>query len=296
LLQGIPISTQDSVRSLLPFGFTELEAEAYVFLLRESPATGYRVAQAIGKPVANTYKAVESLHKKGAILVDSGANRLCRAVPAEELLARLERGFQKNRRQAAKTLARLRGAQDDERIYQLQSREQVFERCHQMLERAQQMLAADVFPDPLDEIKANLESTATRGVKVAIRAYQPAIVAGAEVFVDPAGASTLKRWPGQWLNLVVDGQEFLLAFLNSDGKHVHQAVWSSSVYLSWVYYSAVFAELSLGALRQCLQQGATTAEMRRTLEQHRRLFNLELPGYRTLLERFAKTGQAVTNV
>jgi len=262
-----------------------------VFLLRESPATGYRVAQAIGKPVANTYKALESLHKKGAILVDEGANRLCRAIAAEELLARLERGFQKNRRQAAKTLARLRGAEHDDRIYQLQSREQVLERCRQMLARSEELVTLDAFPNPLEEIRPSLEATAARGVRVAIRAYQPANIAGVELFVDPLGASILKRWPGQWLNLVVDGQEFLLAFLNSDGQQVHQAVWSSSLYLSWVYYSALSAELSLGVLEHCLQQGASPAEMQRTLEQHRRLFNLELPGYRKLRDRFGKTSR-----
>ena len=67
--------------ALVPFGFTALESEIYVFLLGESPATGYRVAQGINKPAANTYKAIQTLQSKGAILVEEGSSRFCRAVP-----------------------------------------------------------------------------------------------------------------------------------------------------------------------------------------------------------------------
>jgi len=55
------MATSPAAELLVPFGFTNLESEIYVFLLGESPATGYRIAQAIGKPAANTYKAIESL-------------------------------------------------------------------------------------------------------------------------------------------------------------------------------------------------------------------------------------------
>ena len=80
----------EGVESLVALGFTALEAEVYIYLLGASPATGYRVAQAIGKPIANTYKAIEALESKGAVIVEHSANKLCRAIPAEELLGQLE--------------------------------------------------------------------------------------------------------------------------------------------------------------------------------------------------------------
>ncbi len=283
--------TPDCVQSLLAFGLTELEAEVYVFLLRESPATGYRVAQAIGKPVANTYKAVESLHNKGALLIDEGANRLCRAVPAEEWLAQQERTFQHNRKRAARALAALRGGAADDRVYQLRSREQVLQRCRHMLDRARQAVALDLFPEPLAELGPDLERAAARGVRVVLRAYRLAAVAGVDVFVDPRGESVLGRWPGHWLNLVVDGQELLLAFLDADGRGVHQALWSGSAYLAWVYYSALRAEMSLGALETLVERGATAAEIKKAVQRLRGLFPTELPGYQKLLDRFGEPGR-----
>jgi sugar-specific transcriptional regulator TrmB len=276
------------IESLLPFGFTELEAEVYVFLLQEWPATGYRVAQAIGKPVANTYKAIESLQNKGAILVDDGANRLCRAVPAEELLAQLERNFQRSRKKAAGALASLHGEQEDDRVYQLRSRAQVLERSLQMLDRAEELVVLDVFPSPLEEIRSGVDRTVARGVKVALHAYEPTTINGVEVFFDPRGPSIIKRWPGQWLNLVVDGQEFMMALLDAEGTGVRQAIWSGSAYVAWLYYGALSSELSLGQLEHLLDQGATAAELRRAAARYRSFFKNDLRGYRKLLTRFGK--------
>src|SRR4051794_30795350 len=107
---------KSALAALASFGFTDLEAEVYVFLLRESPATAYRVAQAIGKPVANTYKAVESLQAKGAVVVEEGASRMCRAVPAGELLARLEHSFRERKTAAARALASVKRAAGDDRV------------------------------------------------------------------------------------------------------------------------------------------------------------------------------------
>jgi sugar-specific transcriptional regulator TrmB len=275
-------------QALTGLGFTELEAEVYVALLRHSPATGYRVAQSIGRPVANTYKALESLQHKGAVLVDEGANRLCRAVPAEELLAQLEQSFRRRRQEAADALASLQAPPEDDRVYQLQSVEQVFERCRRMLRECEQAAILDVFPKPLEELREAVQEAARRGVRVSVKAYEPVTVPGVDVVVHPQGRGTLRRWPGQWLNLVTDGREHLLAFLTADLRGLHQAVWSGSAYLSWVYHSAVAAELILAGLQRDLEAGATAAELRRAVAGYQYLFRADLPGARALLDRFGK--------
>ena len=153
------------VQTLVAMGLTSLEAEVYGHLLLESPATGYRVAQAIGKPAANTYKALESLARKGAVLVDDGANRLCRAVPSDEWLSQLERQFQANKKQAAEALAGLSTTAYDDRIYQLTSRTQVLERCRAMLERCKHVAVMDIFPGLVADLRDAMESAAARGVE-----------------------------------------------------------------------------------------------------------------------------------
>src|SRR5258708_40261257 len=45
----------------------------------------------------------------------------------------------------------------------------------------------------------------------------------------------LQRWPGDWMNLVADGQELLISVLRRSGKGLHQAVWTRSPYLVWSF-------------------------------------------------------------
>jgi sugar-specific transcriptional regulator TrmB len=280
---------RDAIEPLIGLGLTALEAEIYVFLLQESPATGYRIAQAIGKPAANTYKAIESLARKGAVLLDEGRSRLCRAVPAAEFLGRLERGFRKVKREAAAVLEGLPGAAADDRVYQLRSRDQVFERCRNMLERCRQVALLDVYPQPLEELRADVERAVARGVAVALQVYAPAVLPGAEVVLKGEVERVVERWPGQWLNLGIDGQEHLLAYLTADGKDVHQAIWTGSAYLSWVYHTGASSELVVSELQTLLDAGASAEELRDALRRDRqRIQTPDLAGYQILQRRFGK--------
>lgn len=280
------MTTEVGTQALVDLGLTRLEAEVYVFLLSESPATGYRIASGLGKPAANTYKAIESLASKGAIVVDEGKSRLCRAVSPAELLARLERDFDAQKRRALKSLSVVRGLQADDRVYQLKSSEQVLERCRQMLSEAEQVVLADLFPAALEELRDDLRAATARGLSVAVKVYEPVELPGIDVSVDPDGPETLVRWPGTWLNLVTDGAQHLLSFFSADGKRVHQAVWSGSAYLSWVYHSAFGAEFALAHVSQLLASGAPEREILAWLKHRRETSGRETPGYLVLKSRF----------
>jgi sugar-specific transcriptional regulator TrmB len=267
-----------------------LEAQVYAFLLQESPVTGYRIAQAIGKPVANTYKAIAALEAKGAVSVDDGASRLCRAVPVEELLARLERTFCERREQAAKALAEIQTVTDDDRVYQLRTRDQVMERARAMLQRAQQTAILDIFPEPLEELRPEIEAAVSRGVTIAVKAYGPIAIEGARVVVTLGHETVRRRWPGQWVNLVVDGQEHMLAFLTSDGQGVHQAIWSESTYISWIYHSGIISEWLLADVRRRIEEGAAPEAIREAINEFAEGPLPDPLGYGVLMRRFGHIG------
>ena len=279
-------------QALASLGFNALEASVYTFLLRESPVTGYRVAQALGKPVANTYTAIESLANKGAVIVndgvDDGSNRLCRPVSPNELLGQMERDFRARQSRAAEALARAHHETSDDGVYQLKSVEQVMERCRAMLDRCTQIALLDIFPGALAGLRSDIERTTARGIDVALKVYEPAEMAGAQVAVHPHGQRTLKRWSGQWLNLVIDGSEHLLAYLTADGNGVHQAVWSRSPFLSWVYHGALWSEVVLGQLNNILAARGSLDDIRNVLTKHQEAIEAGIPGRGKLSRRFAR--------
>ena len=274
------------IHSLMALGFTALEAEVYVSLLTEPSATGYRVANAIGKPTANVYKAIESLQTKGAVLVDDGERRVCRAVPAEELLRQLERDFRHRRERAADTLAHLGKADVDDRVYQIRSKEQVLERCRTMLAGAEEIVLADLYPGPLDTFRGDLEATAARGVDVWAKIYAPDAVDGVEV-VQPVDVDRIvTSWPGH-LNLVVDGREMLLVMLDRE-SNLLQAVWTRSTYLACMFHSGLGCELMLSKAQNAATRN-DPALAKRWFAGHDRLFLSRSPGYRALMDRFTRS-------
>jgi sugar-specific transcriptional regulator TrmB len=272
------------VQSLILLGFTSLEAEIYAALLQDSPATGYAIAKAIGKPVANVYKGIQTLHEKGTVSVDEGETRLCRPVPLDELLERLEREFRGRRDRAREALAQLPGPALDARVYHMRSREQVLERARRMLATATRVVLLDVFPEPLDALREELDAAARRGVEVAAKVYAPAELPGIETVLGVRAEQIRERWPGQWLNLVADGAQMLLALLRPDGQGVVQAVYSGSPYLCWVMHSSMACELGYTALERDLESRADLPVLRQTLQRARRYFTPDAPGYRLLVQ------------
>jgi HTH-type transcriptional regulator, sugar sensing transcriptional regulator len=262
-------------RALEALGLTDLEARCYAFLQGNGAATGYTVAKGVGRPTANVYKALESLRLRGALEVEEGRPRVCRAVPPEELLATLESDFQHRRSAAAERLAEMRAPSRDARVYHLQTPEQVFERFRSLLAEVEEVALLDLFPGAAARLAGDLAAAADRGVLVVAKLYSKLDLGGAVTLVQPSAARTLERWRGEWANGVFDGRQHLLALLDHELSKVHQAVWSASGWVSWVYHSALVHEL-----RQVPARGAARAALADPRIE-------SAPGYRELTERLA---------
>src|SRR5262249_24408307 len=161
--------------------------------------------------IANTYKAIESLARKGAVVIEQTGNRLCRAVPPDEVLDRAEHSFKKRRDAASRALSVLPIANQDAGVYGLTAPDQVLDRARRMVLQARGVLLLDLLPGPAAALTSDIAAAATRGVSIGLQVYRPVAIDGVEIVVKAAGATVLRKWPGQWLNCVVDGAELLMA-------------------------------------------------------------------------------------
>jgi HTH-type transcriptional regulator, sugar sensing transcriptional regulator len=244
---------------LVPFGFTNLESEIYAFLLGESPATGYRIAQAIGKPAANTYKAIQTLQAKGAVLVEEGANRMCRAIPADELLARLQGDFDARKKAAQAALERIGKPSDDDRIYYLRSKEQVLGRARVMLGAAKQQVLLKCPNDVLEELRANLEDAIERGVDVCVLAPSETVVGNVQAATEPFAL------PGE-VSLLTDGDQYLSGQLADDRT---EAIWTRSPFLVPTAHQGLSAQITLAEVAEQLRMDEKKSRIQRTVETRR---------------------------
>jgi HTH-type transcriptional regulator, sugar sensing transcriptional regulator len=275
-------SALDSPLSL--FGFNALEQQAYAALLQAPGQTGYKLAQTLRKPVANIYKALESLLEKGAVLVEDGDPAVYRATPIAELFDTLESELRKQRKAALRQLG-ARIPPQDERVYRLGSREQTIQRARGMIASSKRVLLLDVFPNLVSELAPEISAAAARGVNIAGQIYAPAQFSGTMLTVRSERDQVLQRWAGDWMNLVADGQELLISVLERSGKGLHQAVWTRSPYLVWSYHSALYAEILLTRLRVEIEHGAGKRKLLRLVEDYRDRIATGAPGYKHLVSR-----------
>jgi sugar-specific transcriptional regulator TrmB len=275
-----------AAKALTFLGFSEIEALVYCFLLEESPATGYRVSHGIGKPTANTYKAIAALALRGAIVIDDSESRLCRAVPPNELLERLDRDFDARKQAAKAELGKIRQAEGDDRVYYLTSVEQVIEGARSMLKSTKSAALVELFPRTVAFLAADVEAAAKRGVKIAVKVYEPVKLGGATVIYTNEATRVLDVWPGQQISIAVDGEQFMTALLSQDATSVHQALWSNSTFLSCFYYNALNVEHVLTEV-----EGTTGVDSPLSALS---LTRLKPPGFQKLNERYGERPPAAT--
>src|SRR5579862_4295758 len=239
--------TAEAAQALEAMGFTALEARIYVELLRGGPQTGYGIAKQVGKAVANAYKALDVLARRGVVACEDGATRLYRAVPYTEVASALADDFTRRSSRAVDALASLDGAGADDRIYRLNSSESIFERARAIVDSSRVSLVVDAFPESLRELAGELRFAAKRGVKVTVHAYAPVAIEGVTVVEQPHGARIRKRWPGAWLNISADGATTLIAHVHDDRT---VGMWTENVYVSFVFYCGITSETALARLSQ----------------------------------------------
>ena len=277
-----------AIEALTALGLNELEAEVYEHLLRTEPMTAYRVAKALGRPTANVYKAVEALARAGAVVLEEGAGRLCRAVPAQEFLAHRRRALMADFDRAAEALPRGPRETSDQAIYRIDSVPLALERARTMLDRCTRIAVVDAFPGPLRAIEPALRDAAARGVDVHLLCYAPVSIPGARVtcMPSPVGEDVLRFWRSQQLNLVTDGMASLVALFDQALERVHQAAWTESLYLASILHAGMMREHTVHELSSVQDAPDALEQMREILARQKYFHTTDVPGQRKLLAQF----------
>ncbi|MBN2543262.1 hypothetical protein JXI42_10390 [bacterium] len=249
---------EDRIKLLNEIGFNDLEALIYITLLKKPNVTGYKIAKQIGKPVSNTYKALESLRTKGAVIVDNSAkSQLYMAIPIAEYMDQLERGFEARRKKLEEALENVGELHGQEGIYRLDNIEQLYERGINMLKSAKDVVLVDSKDEGLLKIKPTLEKIAKRGVKVLIQ--------GPDIGIEGCENITISEKvyenPYGWFNMVVDGEQYLSALVKENEEGIYEAVWSRNLYLSILTHYSYINEFIVTKIMGMLKAKTTTKKI-----------------------------------
>jgi HTH-type transcriptional regulator, sugar sensing transcriptional regulator len=283
------------VNRLQEIGFNRLESEVYLTLLKQSPLSGYRIAQILGEGSSNIYKALDILRKKGAVMVEEKpSTRLFTAIAAKEYLARAEKQMESSLKYLEKHLPQNNDVNAGDRVFKLDTIDQVLERAEEMILNAQTQIIIDAFPKMLEMVKPHLEKVAkkkgSKKIYIVANSYDGTEIKNCVMVNKSAGRDAIELWKDSWLNMVVDGEKYLLAVVAPDGTTLRHAIWTNSPFLSYVIYSGIASEMMFSVLIQELKKRDLMGEMRASLENYYEAVmgsseqTAKLPGYRKIVE------------
>jgi sugar-specific transcriptional regulator TrmB len=243
-------SSTDLVPIVRRLGFSELEAEVYCELLRSPGATGYGIGKAIRKPHANVYQGLNGLAGKGAVFTEHGPKTTYTAVPPVELIEQLRARTEREFAEAARALEQVeKGAQEQDGFRHLRTRDQILARARALIRGATATVVFENFPGIAPELRSDLIAARDRGVAVAGMVLRDEDrIEGANVIVSQIADYVLERFRGDQLVLVVDGKEFLVAFLPHDPHETIEAVWVNSAFVAIILHNGIAADVVLHGL------------------------------------------------
>jgi predicted transcriptional regulator len=238
---------EESLESLLmQLGLSGLEADAYLAVLSEPGSTAYRVSQVLGKAAPNTYKALDSLVVKGAVLADDGGgSRTFVAVPVRELIGQMNSRLQALAGRIEKGLENVHRPLADEGAYKLTTVHQILARAREMIAGAKLSIVVDADSRPMKALLDDLLTAPPHGVKVLLHGREEFEAPGCEVI-----SSITEGWSGELLIMMVDGNQYLISMMSTNMHFVHHAVWSRNPLLSACLYrsymvKALFYRISM---------------------------------------------------
>ena len=275
----------DIIIKFQELGLSHLEATVYMCLYRQPHTTGYKIAQTISKPVANTYKALQKLEKKGLIACSEYENtKLYDPIDLEEYLQRLESDLHQKKENLLNELKKIKKPEKSFSSFILNDLDQVYEKAKFMIAKSEETLLLDVFPTPFKAVNDKYQKCKAKEKKIKIyhnpeENLENAIISFNKDF-------QMETWKAQWLIVSKDAEESLVAAVSHDGNQLFHAIWSTDPFLSFILYNGLANEFMLIEIlnRSNEMKLETKNEIENIHKKYTKLFDFELKAGNKILQ------------
>lgn len=237
--------SKNILKMLNGIGLNDLESTIYTWLLQNKKSTGYKIAKSINKPVANTYKALDSLAQKGAVICDQSANKKnYESVDIKQFLDKIESEFKHKRQQLETEIGKLEQKEISGGIYKIKSKAMVYQKAIEMINSTEDILLIDIFPRPLEVLKPHLTKKADKQA-IYLKNYLNETIPETYQIKSINGKKVIESLDGQWVIMVKDTKESLIAYFDKTGEELINSVWLNDVLLSFILFNGSANEFNL---------------------------------------------------
>lgn len=239
---------------LIEIGLKELEAEVYLQLLKEPGITGYRISKLLKKTKPTVYKILETLQLKGLIISDEIAkSQVFTALPIKQYLDYKELEFKNNRKKVLNALKDIKTRNAKPGLYPLERVDQVYSKIVEIIDAAEEKIVLTCCTLDNDKIINSLNKATDRGIKVLLETYLKPDVQNCDFAIFARQPDTHKLFTYNWIEVFVDGNEYVMALLTKDGKGIYKALWCNEPYLAMFTYNSNATSFILTITRDMLK-------------------------------------------
>jgi HTH-type transcriptional regulator, sugar sensing transcriptional regulator len=231
------------IKLIEDLGFSKIESRVYYILLKQSPLTGYKIANQIGKSNSNTYLALKNLVKKDAIsLLEGNKSKEYVAVPIEKLMEIRINKAKEQKEILGDAFKDFKTESGDDQIYRFKSKEQLWMKANEMIENAKVAILVDSEAPQLEMIKEKLAEAAEKGLNVIVESTGQERIPKCYM----VEALSLKNEPinlnFDWLVISADTEKTLVSYFTKQGDLI-EGLWISNRLLSDWFYNGMFYEV-----------------------------------------------------
>ncbi|PZO94830.1 TrmB family transcriptional regulator [Streptococcus halichoeri] len=207
------------VNKMKQFGYTEAETNIYLSLVENGSMTGYEVSKKSGVPRSKVYNILETLVKKGVVLVNKSEPKNYSAISPEEFVSMLKQTTLSDIQFLDDHLSQIKEKEDDALLWQLDNEEAIRHKMLYMIEHANESLYIQIWDDCLSpqiiDALCAAEKRLEEFVCVLFSEDGHYDLPFKRFYAHGFEIEKLEDMGGRWINLICDDRLVLFGTLNT---------------------------------------------------------------------------------
>lgn len=203
----------------MELGLSEYEAKAYISLLRESPATAYKIGKSSGVPTSKIYEVLKKLTEKGVIsIIEEGKTRQYVPIEPDEFLSKYKNRTEMIIDSLKDELSNIKGKRELSYIWNIAEYDYLMDKVKRMINGAARTVLLSAWKEEFTLIEDRIKDALKRRVKVAVVHFGPSDSKLGQIYQHPIEDTIYQEKGGRGIVVVVDSKEVLMGTVFKDNK------------------------------------------------------------------------------
>ncbi len=238
----------DLIMQLSQFGFSKNEAKAYIYLLTQSPATGYEISQNSGVPRSAIYDILKKMELRG--LVSTIGNKPIKYIPlsTNQLSQNLTSQFEHNINEFKKKAGKLNEESVKDNVWNIKGYDAMIDHLRSAIDGSTSSIYCSIWDREYNQLIPQLQKAHRRGVKIISFSFTELDDSIGESFTYNIKEERLRSIWQRQIIVIIDRKAVLLG--SSNKSQTNQTIWTTNPAVLNISLNNIILDLTLYSQRK----------------------------------------------